>query len=87
MTGQDLVNLITEKGLLNERIETLETPAICFCADTVENKDDENIFGQQLILETLYKSSDEGNKVVYKAGDIIMMKKIEYSFDVYEYDE
>ena len=74
MTGQDLINLIIEKGLLNERIETLKTPAICFCADTIENRDSENIFGQQLVLETLYKSPDEVGGVAYKPGDIIIQR-------------
>ena len=87
MTGQDLVNLIIEKGLLNERIETFETPAICFCADTVENKDEENIFGQQLVLETLYKSPDEGGGVAYKPGDIILMKTTAYTDDYDDYDD
>lgn len=87
MTGQDLINLIIEKGLTQEFIDTIETPAITFCATTLENADDQNIFGQQLVLETLYNHPEEGGGIAYKPGDIIFLKPTPPDEDYEEYDE
>ncbi len=74
MTGQDLINLIIEKGLTQENIETMEIPVIPFCANTLENVDDQNIFGQHLVLETLYDCTDGNLSIAHKPGDIIFLK-------------
>ena len=87
MTGQDLINLIIEKGLTQELIDTVETPVIAFCANTLENADDQNIFGQHLVLETLYGHPEEGGGIAYKPGDIIFLKPTPPDEDYEEYDE
>jgi len=87
MTGQDLINLIIEKGLTQEFIDTIETPVIAFCANTLENADDQNIFGQHLVLETLYGHPEEGGGIAYKPGDIIFLKPTPPDEDYEEYDE
>jgi hypothetical protein len=87
MTGQDLINLIIEKGLTQERIDTVETPVIAFCT-TLENADDQNIlFGQHLVLETLYNHPEEGGGIAYKPGDIIFLKPTPPDEDYEEYDD
>lgn len=73
MTGQDLINLITEKGLTQEEINTIETPVIHFRAKTIKNAFEEGIVGQVLVLYYLRGCFDDGNEVKYSPGDLCMM--------------
>lgn len=73
MTGQDLINLIIEKGLTQEEINTIGMPVIQFCTKTIENADKERITGQDLVLVNLYGSDDDGDEPIYKPGDIIFV--------------
>lgn len=73
MTGQDLIDLILEKGLTQEEINIVETPVIHFYAKTVKNASEEGIVGQVLVLSPLRGCSDDGYEVKYNPGDLCMM--------------
>ena len=94
MTGQDLINLIIEKDLTQELIDTVETPVIAFSVNTLEKADDQKTFGRHpvletlhLVLETLYNHPEEGGGIAYKPGDIIFLKPTPQDEDYEEYDE